>query len=205
MIHKRCRIAFVACSLSVALASGACAELRVGVTGGLGVGHMSIDGEFGELKWGGGASLEFPVGQRFGVRSGVYWRPSGSKLASTIPEDNSTTLRFNYVAVPVGIGYRLYSNSRLVLLGLGAMEWSYLVDAHQVIDHKDSGETESEVTDQMQSWDIAPVLGLALATAGGTFELAVQYSWGLRSVYKDSGDLKNRSLWILGTLWVDFP
>lgn len=204
MSHKALRTAFVVCSLSCVLTSSACAGLRVGVTGGPGVGHMSINSKFDEVKWSGGASLEVPVGHRVGVRSGVFWRPNGSKLGTPIPEYISTTLRFNYIAVPLGAYYQLYANSRLKLLGLGAMEWSYLIDAHQVIDQRDSGETESEVTDQMQDWDLAPVLGIALATAGG-FELAVQHSWGLRSVYKDFGDLKNRSLWILGTLWVDFP
>lgn len=181
----------------------ACLLFRVGLTGGPGAGHMSPGGEFDKVKWSGGASLDVPVARRVGIRSGVYWRPNGSQLESAIPEYNSMALRFNYIALPLGARYQLYSNDRLRLLGLGSMEWSYLVDAHQTIGDMNTGKIESEVTSQMQTWDLAPVLGIALATTGG-FELGVQYSWGLRHVHKDWGDLKNRSLWLLGTLWVDF-
>ena len=204
MSHGPLRIALLAPMLILAVVPGASADFRVGATGGPGAGHMSYGGEFDKIKWSGGVSLEFPVGQRIGLRSGVDWRPNGSQLASGIPEYNSTTLRFDYIALPLGARYQIYSNGRLKLLGLGAMEWSYLVNAHQTIDDMNSVETGSDVTDQMQSWDIAPVLGIAVATTGG-FELAVQHSWGLRNVYKNSNDLKNRSLWLLGTLWLDFP
>jgi len=168
------------------------------------VGHMSYGSEFDQAKLGGGVSLDFPVARNLTMRSGLYWRPNGSGLSSGIPETISLALRLDYVALPVGVTYRLASISRLQLLVYGAIEGSYLVQAHEVEDDMNTGETETDVTDQMQRWDIAPVLGLTVFTRSG-FELAVQHSWGLLNVYKDSGDLKNRSLWLLGTLWIDFP
>ena len=90
------------------------------------------------------------------------------------------------------------------MLAYGALEGAYLVRARQLEDDMNTGPSEKDITDQMQRWDLAPVLGLTVFTASG-FELAVQHSWGLLNVYEDNGDLKNRSLWLLGTLWIDFP
>ena len=199
-------IAFVTASSLLAFASAASAPatFRAGLEGGVSVGHMSSGSEFDQVKLGGGISLDFPVAQDFAVRSGLSWRPNGSGLSGGTPETISLALRFDYIAVPFGATYRFHSTKRVNLFAYGAAEWSYLVKAVQITDDMNEGTTESEVTDSMNSWDIAPVLGIAMSTASG-FEIALQHSWGLRSVYKDSGDLKNRSLWLLGTMWIDFP
>ena len=199
-------IALTTGSLLLALLSSASAAppFRLGLEGGAGLGHMSYGSEFDQVKLSGGASLEFPVGQRVAVRSGLYWRPNGSGLSSWIPETISLALRLDYIALPVGVTYQIQSISWLPLLAYGALESSYLIRARQLDDDMNAGQSETDVTDQMNRWDIAPVLGLAIFTTSG-FELALQHSWGLRSVYKDSGDLKNRSLWLLGTMWIDFP
>jgi hypothetical protein len=175
-------------------------EVRLGLEVGAGLGHMSYGSEFDRVKLGGGVSVDVPVGQVMGLRSGLYWRPNGSGLFSVFPEITSLALRLDYIALPVGITYAL---SGLPLLAYGALEPSYLVRAQLLVNDLNSGRSEADVTDQMNRWDIAPVLGLAVFTKHG-FELALQHSWGLRSVYKESGDRKNRSLWLLGTLWIDF-
>lgn len=69
-----------------------------------------------------------------------------------------------------------------------------------------TGSTETDVTDRMHRWDIAPVVGLAIATSHG-LELALQHSWGLVGVYKGAyaGEIKNRSVWLVGALWFSVP
>jgi len=185
-------------------ASSAAAPVHAGVEGGVGVGHLSNESEFDQAKLSAGLSLDFGVAQGIAMRSGLYWRPNGSGLSGGTPETISLALRLDYVALPVGATYRLTSISGLQLLAYGAMEAAYLVKARQLEDDMNTGESERDVTDQMQRWDLAPVLGLAVFTTNG-FEVALQHSWGLLNVYENNGDLKNRSLWLLGTLWIDFP
>src|SRR5262245_26831843 len=206
MVRHRLIGAAVAAGVLGASFSGAEAArpFRAGLEGGAGLGHMSTGSEFDQAKFGGGAALELPVAQGFAVRSGLYWRPNGSGLSSGNPETVSLALRSDYVAWPVGMTYRIRSIGRLSVLAYGALEPSYLVGATQVEDDMNSGSSETEVTDRMNRWDIAPVLGLSVSMSN-EFELGLQHSWGLMDVYKEAGDLKNRSLWLLGTLWIDLP
>jgi hypothetical protein len=178
------------------------AGFRLGATGGAGVGHMSYGSEFDRIKLGGGATLEYPVSQRLAIRSGLYWLPDGSGLDSPIPETTSAALRLNYIAVPIGVTYRPRPD-RFPLHLYGALQWVYLINARWLEKDMNGGDSDLDVTADMRRWDVAPVLGIGVLTAGG-FELALQHSWGLRSPWK-VGDIENRSLWLLGTLWFDFP
>ena len=179
------------------------AEFHFGATGGATIGHLSDGGEFDKIKLGGGASLEWSLGPRMGVRSGLYWSPKGSRYEPTYAYPISQALRLNTVAVPVGLTYRHWPKSRLPLLVYGAVEWSYLVSARRFEnDDTNLGEsTEADVADSIRRWDVAPLVGVGICASDGV-ELAVQHSWGLRSVEKGS-TLMNRSFWVLGTLWFD--
>lgn len=205
MRNRKVAIALVAgCLLLVSESVFAAAPFRAGLEGGVGVGHMSYGSEFDQAKLTGGVSLDFALSQGLAIRSGLYWRPNGSGLSGGTPETISLALRLDYLALPVGTTYRLGSIGGLQLLAYGAMEAAYLVGARQLEDEMNTGSSETDVTDQMHRWDLAPILGLAVFTTSG-FEVALQHSWGLFNVYENNGELKNRSLWLLGTLWIDFP
>lgn len=105
--------------LSIALASGWCfiagpsfgatSQWRVGLAGGGGIGHVSYGSEFDQIKITGGVAVERAIGQGVALRTGVYWRPGGSGLSRSIPENISLVLRSDYIALPIGASVRLKS------------------------------------------------------------------------------------------------
>lgn len=109
-------------------------------------------------------------------------------------------LTVDYVALPIGVTCRTESAGRVRLYG--AIESSYLVRATRVIDDINE-DSETDITDRVKRWDLAPVIGLSVAPFR-RFELALQHGWGTQSVYEaDWPSLKNRSLWLLGTVWIN--
>jgi hypothetical protein len=58
--------------LGLGVSTSAKATPNLGTTTGATIGRMS-ESEFNKVKFGGGLSLEWPVGVKLGVRSGVYW------------------------------------------------------------------------------------------------------------------------------------
>jgi hypothetical protein len=92
--------------------------------------------------------------------------------------------------------------SRFPALVYGGVEWSYVISARLFENDMNSGAFESDTRSSMRHWDAAPVLGLGICAPGG-IELMLQRSWGLRDIGREWPGDKNRSFWVLGTLWFD--
>jgi hypothetical protein len=107
--------------------------------------------------------------------------------------------RWSYLAIPIGLSYEIGSSERFRLYGL--LEPSYVVRATRVVEEMSEGTLTSDVIDQWNRWDLMPVFGLSVAPSN-RFEIALQHHWGIRNLADEWDPQRNRSVSLLGTIWI---
>lgn len=196
------------------LAPTADARPRFGLEAGVNVASLAYDEELtfwdtsSRMTFVGGATVQFPLSERFGLKTGVRYVQKGNDV-EFIPLPNVFLLgggfhvMQNYLTVPLWLEVRPMPMGMTFLAG---PEVGFLLSARQkaesIIDFGNGPERiglTEDIRDQLEDTDLAMVVGMGVEFPLGTQTgaLNVRYSHGLVGVAKEDAwfsDWKTRGL-----------
>lgn len=126
------------------------------------------------VGWYGGVTMELPITRLFFFQPEILFSSKGYKVDQQIGADN-TSVRFNYINIPLLIGYRFEKNSSILL----GTELGYLAKARLLI----GKENNLDVSEQYPAkFDIAASIGLQHQFVKNMY-VEVRYNYGFNMLY----------------------
>ena len=179
-------IFLIACFFSVTFSF---AQIQFGLKGGVNlatVRYINTDNSKARMSWNAGALAEIPVQDNLLVRPELLYSSKGFAFSAR-ETSRAGSVRFNYITVPVLVGYRLNGKSKI----LAGPEFGFLRKAVS----KSSGISE-DITYAYRHFDIGVDLGFAY-DFGTSVGAEVRYNYGFKDLVNvvylnDNGDINGQ-------------